>query len=148
MCRGLPDLFTRLFPAPASRAGPQHCEKRKTWRKSNMKKMIERLERGAAVRKGWSNWMGLVQRRGKTWHRQRESLCLFHFNHSYNIHKDTYKYSPLFSVGLFVSDVTVLGWMGWGAQSLLEDFAPCVFALSWFAVRSDGERSELMFMDM
>lgn len=45
MCRGLSDLFTRLFPAPASPARPQHCEKRKTWRKSNVKKMIGRSEK-------------------------------------------------------------------------------------------------------
>lgn len=130
MCRGLSDLFTRLFPAPASGVGPQHCEKRKTWRKSNMKKMIERLERGAALRKGWRSWMGLVLRIGKTWQRWREQSevpLLVHFNHSYNIHKDTYKCSPLSSDRPFVLDVAVLGGWAEGAQSLLEDFAPYAF---------------------
>lgn len=65
LCRGLYDSFTRLFPAPASHAGPHHCLRKETftWRGSSRKKMIERLERGVAQRKGCRSWVGWSLRR-------------------------------------------------------------------------------------
>lgn len=107
MCCGLYDPFTRLFPDWASAL----CEKRKTWRGSSMKKMIERLEGGVAMRKRWRNWVVSAVRRDGQWEGGWErTVPLLHFCHSYRItHKDTLKIVTLvWWWTRFLQDVTLL----------------------------------------
>lgn len=87
----LPDCSQPLHPV----LGPSTV-----WEKKNLEgiqrgKVIERWERGVALRKGWRSWVGLAPRRDRherRWENSLKFFCLFHCHCHYNIiHKDTKK---------------------------------------------------------
>lgn len=88
VCCGLHDPFTRLFPAPASCAGPQHSVRKgklggdPAWKKWKIGKRSVREKRMKELGR-FSAWDEM----------ENETYVerLFHFHLGYNIHKDRFK---------------------------------------------------------